>query len=348
MRVGPGHEPPRPAVTVRVRDLPHQPPAKCSATNQEALLRSCEHTLPLLCPLCCPQAPASPEAARTLYTEEKVHTSPWFHPSNCPGAPGPASSHRCPGLSRPLRSPPPPSRDHFSAHRPFCLMAAPNTKTSWISLLRRPLFFFTESPERASCTRNAVSPAAPTPSPHGMPPTPARRHPCLTLHSTHSRFPFARLLLGGLGHNLILVPPPPSLPTTVLSRGEPTLPGGLSQAWPLQAPRFYLCSSRTASCPQASPGCPKRIERHFTLNRPRPVSPQPPPPPPCEGQGFPPWGLSQSSQDSLDSTPPACSAGSTCRTRQDAHLRLRPGSPPRPGPHGRTTLFLNHHTAVLG
>ena len=50
----------------------------------------------------------------------------------------------------------------------------------------------------------------------------------------------------------------------------------VAQAWPLQAPRFYLCSSRTASCPQVFPGCPKRIECHFNPNRPRPASPQPP------------------------------------------------------------------------
>lgn len=284
-----------------------------------------------------------------LYTEEKVHTSPSFHPSNCPRAPGPASSHWCPGLSRPLRSPPPPSRDHFSAHQPFCLMTTPNTKTSWISLLQRPLFFFTESPERASCTRNAVSPAAPTPSPHGMPPTPARRHRCLTLHSTHSRFPFARLLLEGLGHNPILVPPPTKPPHhCALQRRAHPAPGVSARPGPSKLPGF-------TSAPAAQPAAPKHLlgvrnasERHFTPNRPRPISPQPPLPPPLEGHGFPPWGFSQSSRDGLDSTPPACSPGSTCRTRQDAHLRLRPGSPPRPGPHGRTTLFLSHHTAILG
>ncbi|KAG5194298.1 hypothetical protein JEQ12_013095 [Ovis aries] len=34
-----------------------------------------------------------------------------------------------------------------------------------------PLFLFTESPERASCTRNPVSPQPPPPLPHGTPPT---------------------------------------------------------------------------------------------------------------------------------------------------------------------------------
>ena len=263
MRVGPGHKPPRPTVTVRVHALPHQPAAKRSATRPSCAAVSTHSCCSTLC--AAPQAPASPRP-QGLYTEEKVHTSPSFHPSNCPGVPGPAFSHQCLGLSRPLRSPPPPSRDHFSTHRPFCLMRAPNTKTSWISLLWRPLFLFTESPGSAFCTRDVESPASPTRSPHGMPPTPARRHPCLTLHSTHSCFPFARLLLGGLGHNLILVPPPTKPPhhCALQRRESPLCPGGLSQAWPLQAPRFYLCSSRTASCPQASPGCPKRIERHFT------------------------------------------------------------------------------------
>lgn len=231
--------------TVRVHALPHWPPAKRSATNHEALLHNCEHTLLLLCPLCCPSGPSICRGSKD--STQKRRSTP-HHRSIPPTAPGRL------GLSRPLHSLPPPSCDHFSTHRPFCLMTAPNTKTSWISLLRRPLFLFTESPVRAFCTPEAVSPAAPTPSPHSMLPTPGQRHPCLTLHSTHSRFPFARLLLGGLGHNLILVPPPTKPPhTCALQRRAHSAPGVSSRPGPSRLPGF-------TSAPAAQPAAPKRLQ----------------------------------------------------------------------------------------
>ena len=115
---------PRPAVTVRVHALPNQPRAERSATNHGALLRGSEHGLPRLCPLCCPSGPSLSRGHKD--STQKRRSTPSHHRSIPPTAPGRLARppHRCPGLSRPLRSPPPPSRDHFPAGRWFCLMTA--------------------------------------------------------------------------------------------------------------------------------------------------------------------------------------------------------------------------------
>ena len=156
-------------------------------------------------------------------------------------------------------------------------MTAPDTETSWTSLLQWPLFLFTENPERASCTRDPMSLAAPSLclaeaglAPEWHAPAPPWRPPCLTLKGTHtftSPSQGSSLQILDMTWSWSLHPPRPL--STMHFRGQPTLPRGSQAGLSPQAPRFSLCSSHRASFPQVSPGCPKPIEPHIT---PKPAS----------------------------------------------------------------------------
>ena len=114
MGVGPGDEPPRTAITVRVHALPDQPGAKRSATSHGPSCAALPSVLP--------RRPQPLPRAQGL-SARKRRSTPSHQRPIAPPAPGRPARPPRPlptgaGRSEPLRSPPPPSRDHVPAGQP--------------------------------------------------------------------------------------------------------------------------------------------------------------------------------------------------------------------------------------